>query len=58
MFLSDLGLPSSPKGDIIGIMTQVWCYGISVVLDGDSLKGQITVQAFRRKENEVYVGSS
>ena len=58
MILSDLGLPSSPKGEIFGIMTQVWHYGIGVVLDGNSLKGQITVQALKMKENKVYTGSS
>jgi len=58
MILSDLGLPSSPKGDIVGIMTQVWYYGIGVVLDDNSLKGQIIVQALRMKENEEYAGSS
>ena len=36
--MSDFGLPSSPKGEIVGIMTQVWLDGISVVLDGNSLK--------------------
>jgi len=33
----DLGLPSSPKGEIVGIMVQVWSYGTSVVLDGNSI---------------------
>jgi len=33
----DLGLPSSPKGEIVGIMAQVWRYGTGVVLDGNSL---------------------
>ena len=32
-----LVLPSSPKGDIVGILAQVWSYGIGVVLDGKSL---------------------
>eukprot|EP00253_Pinus_taeda_P021906 PITA_21906 len=35
-------------------MTQVWLYSIGVVHDGNSLKWQITVQALRMKENEVY----
>ena len=30
-------LPSSPKGEIVGIMAQVWSYGTGVVLDGNSL---------------------
>ena len=46
------------EGFPIGIMTQVLLYDISVVLDGNSLKWQITVQALRMKENEVYAGSS
>ena len=58
MTLSILGLRSSPKGEIVGIMTQVWHYGTGVVLDGNSLKGQIIVQALRKKENKVYAGSS
>jgi len=31
------------KGEIFGIMTQVWHYGIGVVLDGNSLKGKISL---------------
>ena len=48
--MSDLGLPSSPKEEIVGIMTQVWHYDIGVVLDGNSLRWQIIVQALRMKE--------
>ena len=33
----DFGLPSSPKAEIVGIMTQVWSYGTGVVLDGNSI---------------------
>ena len=33
----DLGLPSSPKGEFVGIMAQVWRYGTGIVLDGNSL---------------------
>ena len=40
---SDLGLPSSPNGEIVGIMTQVWHYETGVVLDGNSLIRQIIV---------------
>ena len=58
MTLRILGFPSSPKGEIVGIMTQVSCYGISVVLDGNSLKWQITVQALKVIENEIPVGAS
>ena len=57
MTLSELGLPSSPKGEIVGIMTQVWHYDTGVVLDGNSLRWQIIVQALRMKEKEVYIGS-
>lgn len=57
MNLSDLGLPSSPKGEIVGIMTQVWNYDTGAVLDGNSLRWQIIFQALRMKEKEVYAGS-
>ena len=30
-------LPSSPKGEIVGILAQVWRYDTGVVLDGNSL---------------------
>ena len=53
MNLSDFGLPSSPKGEIFGIMTQVWHYGTGVVLDGNSLKWKISVQALKMKEKEI-----
>jgi len=43
MTLRILRLPSSPKGEIVGIMILVWHYGIGVVLDGNSLKWQISV---------------
>ena len=33
----DVGLPSSPKGEIVGILAPVWRYGTGVVLDGNSL---------------------
>ena len=56
MTLNDLGLPSSPKGEIVGIMTQGWHYGIGVVLDDNSLRWQITIQALRMKEKEIYIG--
>ena len=32
-----LALPSSPKGEIVGIMAQVWGYGTGVVLHGNIL---------------------
>ena len=50
MILRILGLPSSPKGEIVGILAQVWRYGTGVVLDGNSLWGQISVQVFKMKE--------
>jgi len=49
MTLSDLGLPSSPKGEIVGIMTQVLLYDIGVVPYGNSLKWKITAQALKMK---------
>jgi len=39
-------------------MAQVLHYGTGVVLDGNSLKWQIIVQALRMEENEVYAGYS
>jgi len=56
MTLSDLGLPSSPKREIAGIMTQVWHYDTGVILDGNSLRWKITIQALRMKEKEIYTG--
>ena len=41
---SDLALPSSPNGKIVGIMTQIWIYDTGAVLDGNSLMSQIIVQ--------------
>jgi len=38
-------------------MTQVWNCDTGVVLDGNSLKLQIIVQALKIKEEEVYIGS-
>jgi len=32
-----LRLPSSPKGEIVGIMILVWLYDTYVVLDGNPL---------------------
>jgi len=34
-------------------MTQVWHYDIGVVLDGNSLRWKITVQALRMKEKGI-----
>jgi len=57
MTLRILGLPSSPKGEIVGILAQVWCYGTGVVLDGNSLWWQISVQTTRIKRKFIYAGS-
>jgi len=38
-------------------MTQVWHYGTGVVLDGNSLKWQISVQALKIIENEIPAGA-
>ena len=35
--LEILRLPSSPKGEIVGIMILVWLYDTYVVLDGNPL---------------------
>ena len=35
---SDLGFPSSPRGEIVGIMTQIWHYDTGVVLHGNSIR--------------------
>ena len=50
-------MPSSPKGEIVGIMIQVWRYGTGVVLDGNSLKWKISIQALKIIENEIPVGA-
>ena len=36
MKLKILRLPSSPKGEIVGIMILVWLYVTDVVLDGNT----------------------
>ena len=36
MSLKFLRLPSSPKGEIVGIMFLVWLYVTDVVLDGNT----------------------
>ena len=51
-----LRLPSSPKGEIVGIIILVWHYGTGVVLDGNSLKWQISVQALKIIENKIPAG--
>ena len=56
MTLRISGLPSSPKGGIVGIMIHVWNYGTGVVLDGNSLKWQISAQALKIIENELPIG--
>jgi len=33
----DLGLPPSPKGEIVGILVKVWSYGTGVVRDDNSI---------------------
>jgi len=58
MTLSDLGLPSSLKGEIFGIVTEVWHFDLGVFLDGNSLRWKILVQALKMKEKEIYTGSS
>ena len=40
----------------VGIMTQFQRYGTGVVLDGNSLKWQFTVQALKIIENEIPAG--
>ena len=45
-----MGLPSSAKGEIVGILAQVWPYGTGVVVDGNSLWCRTSVQALRMKE--------
>jgi len=57
MTLRILGLASSPKGEIVGILAQVWRYGTGVVLDGNSLGWQISVQTTRMKRNLIYACS-
>ena len=47
MTLRILRLPSSPKGEIVGIMILVWLYVTDVVLDGNTLKWQNSDQALK-----------
>jgi len=47
MTLRILRLPSSPKGEIVGIMILMWLYGIGVVLDGNSYKWKKSDQALK-----------
>ena len=51
-----LRLPSSPKGEIVGIMILVWLYDTGVVLDGNSLKWQWSVQALKMMEIKRLAG--
>ena len=50
-------MPSSPKGEIVGIMILVWLYGTGVVLDGNSLMWQISVQALKIMEIKIPAGN-
>jgi len=58
MTLRILRLPSSPKGEIVGIMILVWLYGTGVVLDGNSLKWQNSVQALKMMEIKRFAGET
>ena len=51
-------MPSSPKGEIVGIMTLVWLYGTGVVLDGNSLKWKNYVQDLKMMKNKRFAGAS
>jgi len=51
-----LKLPSSPKGEIVGIMILVWHYGTGVVIDGNSLKWQISIQDLKIIEDKIPAG--
>ena len=52
-----LRLPSSPKGEIVGIMILVWLYGTGVVLDGNSFTWQKSDQALKMMENKRFAGA-
>jgi len=58
MTLRILRVPSSPKGEIVGIMILVWHYGTGVVLDDNSLMWHISVQALKIIENEMPTGDT
>jgi len=53
-----LRLPSSPKGEIVGIMILVWLYGSGVVPYGNSLKWKNSVQALKMMENKRFADAS
>jgi len=57
MMLRILRLPSSPKGEIVGIMILVWLYGTGVVLDGNSFTWQKSDQALKMMENKRFAGA-
>jgi len=57
MTLRILRLPSSPKGEIVGIMILVWLYGTGVVLDGNSFKWQNSDQALKMMKNKRFAGA-
>jgi len=56
-----LRLPSSPKGEIVGIMILTWLYDTGVVLDGNSYrwqnKWQNYDQALKMMENKRSAGA-
>jgi len=54
--LKILRLPSSPKGEIVGIMILVWLYVTDVVLDGNTLKWQCSDQALKMLKIMKYAG--
>ena len=56
MKLNILRLPSSPKGEIVGIMILVWLYVTDVVLDGNTLKWQCSDQGLKMLEIKKYAG--
>ena len=51
-----LRLPSSPKGEIVGIMILVWLYVTDVVLDGNTLKWQCSDQDLKMLKIKKYAG--
>ena len=46
-----LRLPSSPKGEIVGIMILAWLYGTGVVLDGNSHRWKNSDHALKMMKN-------
>ena len=54
MSLKFLRLPSSPKGEIVGIMFLVWLYVTDVVLDGNTHGMALNMMRIKKRKEKVY----